>query len=228
MTAPTSMCRLCGGTDLRTLVDLGKSPLCESFLARRPARRGGAVLSVARPICAECLLAQLEAYVAPEEIFRDYAYFSVVFRLLGRARARYTEHDHRAARARRPTALSSSSPPTTATCSSTSCERGIPALGIDPAANVAEAATRARRRDDRRLLRLAARRDARRRRPPRRPGRREQRARAGAGAERLRRRDRDPARDARCGDDRGAASRPPDRGAAVRHDLPRALLVLLA
>src|SRR5205085_10520196 len=53
------------------------------------------------------------------------------------------------------------------------------------------------------------------------------RARAGALAERLRRGDADPARAERDGDDRGPPPRPPRRGPPVRHDLPRALLVLL-
>ena len=106
--------------------------------------------------------------------------------------------------------------------------RGIPALGIEPAANVAEAAaSAASRRSSSSSTRrspgqLVA--DG----PPADSHRRQQRPRAGARAERLRRRDRDPARAGRRRDDRVAAPRAPDRGAPVRHDLPRALLVLLA
>ena len=77
-------------------------------------------------------------------------------------------------------------------------ERGIPALGIEPAANVAEVA---REHGIATIVRffgreLAAR--ARGRGAPRRPDRRQQRAGAGAGPQRLRRRHRDRARAARA------------------------------
>src|SRR3954462_9827451 len=69
-------CRLCAKKLTETFVDLGMSPLCESYL---PAER----LDVAETfyplhvrICAQCLLVQLPAYVPGEEIFSDYAYFS--------------------------------------------------------------------------------------------------------------------------------------------------------
>ena len=58
------------------MVDLGKSPLCESFL---PADR----LEAMEPfyplhvrVCTRCWLAQLPAFVTPDEIFHEYAYFS--------------------------------------------------------------------------------------------------------------------------------------------------------
>ena len=60
-----------------------------------------------------------------------------------------------------------------------------------------------------------------------RPDRRQQRAGAGAGPERLRRRHGARARAGRRGHDRVPAPAAPGRGQPVRHDLPRALLVLL-
>jgi SAM-dependent methyltransferase len=58
------------------MVDLGKSPLCESFL---PADR----LETMEPfyplhvrVCTDCWLAQLPSFVPPDEIFHEYAYFS--------------------------------------------------------------------------------------------------------------------------------------------------------
>ena len=47
MSLPT--CRLCGETLTRTFVDLGMSPPCETYPDGRPDRRGGDVLSAARP-----------------------------------------------------------------------------------------------------------------------------------------------------------------------------------
>jgi SAM-dependent methyltransferase len=69
-------CRLCGGGLEHSFVDLGMSPLCESFLA--PAQ-----LDIMEPyfplhalVCGQCFLVQLKEYVSPEQIFGEYAYFS--------------------------------------------------------------------------------------------------------------------------------------------------------
>ena len=63
------VCRFCGQPLHRLIVDLGMSPLCESFLRRRPARRDGAVLPAARAGLRACLLVQLRRVRRPEEIF---------------------------------------------------------------------------------------------------------------------------------------------------------------
>ena len=68
-------CRFCGGT-LADVVDLGMSPLCESFV---PAERLNAMepfYPLKVRVCERCFLMQLDQYVAPEHIFREYAYFS--------------------------------------------------------------------------------------------------------------------------------------------------------
>lgn len=70
-------CRLCAAPLTRTFVDLGMSPPCESYL--RPDQLGEpeAFYSLHVRICERCLLVQLPALVAAEEIFTaDYAYFS--------------------------------------------------------------------------------------------------------------------------------------------------------
>jgi 2-polyprenyl-3-methyl-5-hydroxy-6-metoxy-1,4-benzoquinol methylase len=69
-------CRLCGAELTRTFVDLGMSPLCESYVdpSRLDAPETFYPLHVR--ICESCLLVQLPAYVAGEDIFSDYAYFS--------------------------------------------------------------------------------------------------------------------------------------------------------
>jgi SAM-dependent methyltransferase len=69
-------CRFCG-TELRhTLVDLGMSPLCESFVSVDRLNQMEAFYPLHVRVCEKCFLVQLEAYVSPEEIFREYAYFS--------------------------------------------------------------------------------------------------------------------------------------------------------
>ena len=72
----TTTCRLCGHTELVSVLDLGASPPCEAFL---PAE----ALDVAEPtyplhlrLCPECRLLQIPALIRPDETFTDYAYYS--------------------------------------------------------------------------------------------------------------------------------------------------------
>ena len=69
-------CRACGATLSYTLVDLGMSPLCESFVPAERFNEMEAFFPLHVYVCDQCFLAQLEQYVAPEEIFTEYAYFS--------------------------------------------------------------------------------------------------------------------------------------------------------
>jgi SAM-dependent methyltransferase len=69
-------CRLCSKELKHDFVDLGMSPLCESFL---PADRLDGLepfFPLHTYVCDSCLLVQLKEYVTPDEIFREYAYFS--------------------------------------------------------------------------------------------------------------------------------------------------------
>ena len=106
-------------------------------------------------------------------------------------------------------------------------ERNIPVLGIDPARNVAEHArsigvpTHVGFLGRRTAASSLARRRWRSRHRQQRPG-------ARAGPERLHRRPRAPSRGARNADSGVPARSSPARGAPIRHDLPRALLVSLA
>jgi hypothetical protein len=52
------------------------SPLCESFLARDQLNRMEPFYPLLVWVCESCFLVQLEEYVGGEEIFSDYAYFS--------------------------------------------------------------------------------------------------------------------------------------------------------
>jgi SAM-dependent methyltransferase len=68
-------CRFCAGA-LHDFVDLGMSPLCESFLAAGELDAMEPFYPLKVMVCGECFLAQVGEYVAPERIFREYAYFS--------------------------------------------------------------------------------------------------------------------------------------------------------
>ena len=225
----SSMCRLCGGGSPHVRRPREVAALRE-LPRRRSARRGGGLLSAAR--------AHLRG-VPPRPargVRRRRGDLHATTPTSRRTRTRWVAHARAytemiterlglgADEPRRRAGLERRLP-----APALRRNEAFPSLGIDPAANVAEAArASAASTTIVDFFGSRLRRTTRRRRTPRRPGRREQRARAGSRAERLRRGHRDRARAARRGDDRGAASRPADRGAPVRHDLPRALLVLLA
>jgi SAM-dependent methyltransferase len=69
-------CRLCDAELTETFVDLGMSPLCESYLTADRLDGPETFYPLHVRICPACLLVQLPAYVPGEDIFSDYAYFS--------------------------------------------------------------------------------------------------------------------------------------------------------
>jgi SAM-dependent methyltransferase len=69
-------CRLCGEPLTETFVDLGMSPLCESYVPADKVDGQESFYPLHVRICSNCLLVQLPAYVAGEDIFSDYLYFS--------------------------------------------------------------------------------------------------------------------------------------------------------
>ncbi|MGI8882345.1 MAG: methyltransferase domain-containing protein [Jatrophihabitans sp.] len=69
-------CRLCAAPLTRTFVDLGASPLCESYLAAEQLDVSETMYPLHVRTCANCLLVQLPECVGAAEIFSDYAYFS--------------------------------------------------------------------------------------------------------------------------------------------------------
>ena len=70
------LCRLCSAPLVHTFVDLGMSPPCESFVAADAANDVEPFYPLHAFVCDECFLVQLQEYVAPENIFTEYAYFS--------------------------------------------------------------------------------------------------------------------------------------------------------
>jgi SAM-dependent methyltransferase len=60
----------------RTFVDLGMSPLCETYPSAADLNHGEVYYPLHVYVCEKCFLVQLEQYESAENIFRDYAYFS--------------------------------------------------------------------------------------------------------------------------------------------------------
>src|SRR5215469_270883 len=69
-------CRACGLPVRHTFVDLGMSPLCEAYVSAEQLNHSEPFYPLHAYVCEHCFLVQLEEFVAPGDIFSEYAYFS--------------------------------------------------------------------------------------------------------------------------------------------------------
>jgi 2-polyprenyl-3-methyl-5-hydroxy-6-metoxy-1,4-benzoquinol methylase len=134
-------CRFCGAGLERTFIDLGMSPLCETYPSKAELNRGEMYYPLHVYICDKCWLVQLEEYESAENIFSDYAYF-----------ASYSDSwlkhcEKYCAEMQKRFSLGAQS--FVAEVASNDgyllqyfVKMGVPVLGIEPAANVAEAAVK--------------------------------------------------------------------------------------
>ena len=138
--SPQCVCRLCGARLTRTFVDLGMSPLCESYVPAERIDDAETFYPLHVRLCGNCLLVQLPAYVPGEDIFSDYAYFSSYS-------DSWVAHAQRYADAMTgrlglgPGSLVTEVASNDGYLLQHFLARGIPVLGVEPAGNVAEAAT---------------------------------------------------------------------------------------
>jgi len=134
-----STCRFCGETRLTTFVDLGMSPLCESYISEDALNRMEPFFPLHVFLCDRCFLVQLEEYVTPDNIFSEYAYFSSYSDSWVEHARRYVE-----AIAGRLQLGSESQVVEIASNDGYLLQhflaRDIPVLGVEPAANVARVA----------------------------------------------------------------------------------------
>jgi SAM-dependent methyltransferase len=132
-------CRFCDSGLRFTLVDLGMSPLCESYVTSERLNRAETFYPLHVYVCDRCFLAQLEEYVAAEEIFTEYAYFSSYS-------DSWVEHARQYALsvAKRfglgPRSLVVELASNDGYLLQHFLPLGVPVLGVEPAANVAQAA----------------------------------------------------------------------------------------
>ena len=139
MQGSTPRCRSCGAALSHEVVDLGMSPLCESFLPADQLDAMERFYPLRLLVCAECCLVQLREYVSPDEIFTEYAYFSSFSDSWVRHALAYCE----AMRDR--LGLGASSRVVELASNDGYLlqhfvRMGVPVLGVEPAANVARAA----------------------------------------------------------------------------------------
>ncbi len=129
-------CRSCSAALSRTFVDLGLSPLANSYTEEKDLGSPEPFYPLHAYLCDQCLLVQLPAVETPERIFGDYAYFSSYSTSWLEHARRYVDDvserfgigpDHRVIE------IASNDGYLLRYFK----ERGVPVLGIEPAANVA-------------------------------------------------------------------------------------------
>jgi len=135
----TGCCRFCGTPLHHTFVDLGMSPLCESYLKTEELNQMEAFYPLHVYVCTNCFLVQLQKYVNPDHIFTEYAYFSSYSKTWLEHAENYTNLITERL------GLESSSQVVEIASNDGYLlqyfvERGIPVLGVEPAANVAKVA----------------------------------------------------------------------------------------
>lgn len=138
MTGPA--CRLCGAPLRHTLVDLGCTPLANSFVTAEQAARGeDPAYPLHARVCEHCYLVQVDEVVPAEAIFSDYAYFSS-FSTSWNAHAQRYAGEMIARFGLGAYSLVAEVASNDGYLLRHFHEAGIPVLGVEPAANVAAVA----------------------------------------------------------------------------------------
>lgn len=69
-------CRSCGGQSLSAILSLGSMPLANAYLTEDQLRGPEPKYPLELVFCIECALVQITETVSPEDLFREYLYFS--------------------------------------------------------------------------------------------------------------------------------------------------------
>ena len=132
-------CRLCGAQLARTFVDLGSSPPCESYVPADRLDSPEVFYPLHVRLCEECLLVQLPPYVDAQDIFSDYAYFSSFSDSWVAHAGRFVD-DMVDRLGLGPESLVVEVASNDGYLLQHLVARGVPVVGVEPAANIAEVA----------------------------------------------------------------------------------------
>jgi len=135
----SAACRSCGAELRHSFCDLGLSPLSNAYLAAEQSDDEEHLYPLHARVCGRCMLVQLEQFETPQQIFSDYAYFSSYSDTWLRHAERYVEMAcarFGLGKSSRVIEIASND----GYLLQYFVRRGVPALGIEPAANVARAA----------------------------------------------------------------------------------------
>lgn len=142
MTPALPKCRFCGEPLRLTLVNLGFTPLANSYLARDQLASPERAFPLHARVCSSCRLVQVDDVAAPDEIFGHYAYFSSYS-------ASWVEHARRFAHMAKDRWSLDNNSLVVEVASNDGyllqhfVAMNVDVLGIEPAANVAEVARQA-------------------------------------------------------------------------------------
>jgi SAM-dependent methyltransferase len=132
-------CRFCAATLRTTFVDLGMSPLCQTHIAADGLHEMEPFYPLHAYVCDECMLVQLQEFVSPQNIFSEYAYFSSYSTSWVEHARRYVEMAiARFGLGARSKVMEIAS--NDGYLLQHFVAAGVPVLGIEPAANVAQVA----------------------------------------------------------------------------------------
>ena len=133
-------CRFCGTELLHSFVDLGMSPLCQTHIEPHQLNHMEPFYPLHAWVCHKCFLVQLEQYVAASDIFSaEYAYFSSYSDSWVEHARKYTElMIRRFGLGQRSLVMEIAS--NDGYLLQHFVKASVPCLGIEPAANCAEAA----------------------------------------------------------------------------------------
>ena len=143
MNDSTLTCRSCGGTDLKSILSFGQTPLADALLTQEQLNQPEITAPLELVFCSNCTLVQITETVPPEILFcRDYPYFSSVSKSLLQHFGESAKHLIESRQ------LNSDSLVVEAASNDgymlkNFLQSGIPVLGIDPAQGPAEAAQQA-------------------------------------------------------------------------------------
>jgi hypothetical protein len=133
------VCLFCRTPLRQTFVDLGMSPLCESYVSFENLNRMEPFYPLHVRVCEKCFLVQLDEFVSPEHIFTEYAYFSSFSDSWLKHAADYVDMIvNRFNLGKNSLAVELAS--NDGYLLKNFVQKEIPALGVEPAANVAKVA----------------------------------------------------------------------------------------
>jgi SAM-dependent methyltransferase len=139
MSMNSAPCRICGQPLRADFVDLGMIPLCQSFTEEAALARGETFFPLRAGLCTDCAYVGLTTGLPEEDIFTEYAYFSSVsesWLAYVRASVASLIEELRLDASSQVVEMASND----GYLLQYFVERGIPALGVEPAVNVARAA----------------------------------------------------------------------------------------
>lgn len=134
-------CRSCGRALTADVVDLGLSPPSNALTPASALGRGELFYPLHAYVCDGCFLVQLDVFASPEELFRDYRYFSSYSTTWLAHAAAYVEEMTRRGIGSGSRVVEVAS--NDGYLLQHFVRRGVPVLGIEPASNVAAVAREA-------------------------------------------------------------------------------------